>query len=82
MRPKHWNKLFAAAIVAVSLLLGACRSTESELAASEPSGPWTTARLVGDLSGHDPLEGFNRSMFEVDCVIMDYIARPDRKSVV
>ena len=43
---------------------------------AEGLGPWTTSRLVGELSGHDPLEGFNRSMFEVDTVIMDYIARP------
>ena len=74
MRLKHWNRLFAAVIVAGSLFLGACRSTEPEPA--QPEGPWSTAQLIGDLSGHDPLEGFNRSMFEVDCVIMDYIARP------
>ena len=79
MRLKHWNCLLAACMIALALLLSACQSTSSEVDPAmmgEPEGPWNTARLVGDLSGHDPLEGFNRSMFEVDCVIMDYIARP------
>ncbi len=83
MRSKSWNRFLAAFILVFALLLGACRSTESEGAAeakdesvAEPAGPWPTARLIGELSGHDPLEGFNRSMFEVDTVIMDYIARP------
>ena len=84
MRSKSWNRFLAAFILVFALLLGACRSTEPEgtaandeaAAAAEPAGPWSTPRLVGELSGHDPLEGFNRSMFEVDSVIMDYIARP------
>ena len=85
MRSKSWNRFLSAFMIVFVLLLGACRSTESEEAAAandeaaavaEPAGPWSTARLVGELSGHDPLEGFNRSMFEVDSVIMDYIARP------
>ncbi len=83
MRSKSWNRFLAAFILVFALLLSACRSTESEGAAAakdevaaEPAGPWPTARLIGELSGHDPLEGFNRSMFEVDTVIMDYIARP------
>ena len=83
MRSKSWNRFLAAFMLVFALLLGACRSTESEGAAeakdesvAEPAGPWPTARLIGELSGHDPLEGFNRSMFEVDTVIMDYIARP------
>lgn len=78
MRLKHWNRPLAAFMLVAALLLGACRSSEPEAdpsAYAEPD-PWSTARLVGDLSGHDPLEGFNRSMFEVDCVIMDYVARP------
>ena len=85
MRSKSWNRFLSAFMIVFALLLGACRSTEPEEAAAandeavavaEPAGPWSTARLVGELSGHDPLEGFNRSMFEVDSVIMDYIARP------
>ena len=83
MKLKHWNRLLAAFMIGAALFLGACRSTESaeetaveEPVVVEPTGPWSSARLIGDLSGHDPLEGFNRSMFEVDCVIMDYIARP------
>ena len=61
MIPKHWNRLLAAFMIGAALLLGACRSsapedeqTSSE-AIAEPAGPWSTARLVGDLSGHDPL---------------------------
>jgi len=81
MKSKFWNSLLAAFMIVFALLLGACRSsapeqTGDEAALAEPAGPWPTARLIGELSGHDPLEGFNRSMFEVDCVIMDYIARP------
>lgn len=82
MKLKHWNRLLAAFMFGAALLLGACRSSApgetqtDETAIAEPAGPWPTARLIGELSGHDPLEGFNRSMFEVDCVIMDYIARP------
>ena len=82
MRSKSWNRFLAAFMIVFALLLGACQSTEpeeapaDETAIAEPTGPWPTARLIGELSGHDPIEGFNRSMFEVDCVIMDYIARP------
>ena len=81
MKSKFWNSLLAAFMIVFALLLGACRSsapeqTGDEAALAEPAGPWPTARLIGELSGHDSLEGFNRSMFEVDCVIMDYIARP------
>ena len=84
MKLKPWNRLLAAFMICAALLLGACRSSApeeaeapaEETAVAEPAGPWSTPRLVGELSGHDPLEGFNRSMFEVDCVIMDYIARP------
>ena len=82
MRSKHWNRFLAAFMIVFALLLGACRSSApeeapaDETAIAEPAGPWPTSRLVGELSGHDPIEGFNRSMFEVDCVIMDYIARP------
>jgi len=83
MKLKHWNRLLAAFMIGAALLLGACRSSApeeeapaEETAVAEPAGPWPTARLIGELSGHDPLEGFNRSMFEVDSVIMDYIARP------
>ena len=82
MRSKFWNRFLAAFMIVFALLLGACRSSApeeapaDETAIAEPAGPWPTSRLIGELSGHDPLEGFNRSMFEVDCVIMDYIARP------
>jgi len=82
MRSKSWNRFLAAFMIVFALLLGACRSSApeetpaDETAIAEPAGPWPTSRLIGELSGHDPLEGFNRSMFEVDCVIMDYIARP------
>ena len=54
----------------------ASAADENVVEAGNPLGPWSTPRLIGELSGHDPLEGFNRSMFEVDSVIMDYIARP------
>ena len=82
MKLKHWNRLLAAFMIVFALLLGACRSSApeeapaEETAVAEPAGPWPAARLIGELSGHDPLEGFNRSMFEVDSVLMDYIARP------
>ena len=82
MKLKHWNRILTAFMLGAALLLGACRSSApeeapaDETAIAEPAGPWPTSRLIGELSGHDPLEGFNRSMFEVDCVIMDYIARP------
>ena len=83
MRSKFWNRFLAAFMIVFALLLGACRSSapeaeapDDETAVAEPAGPWPTSRLIGELSGHDPIEGFNRSMFEVDCVIMDYIARP------
>ncbi|MBR3505432.1 MAG: hypothetical protein IKO02_00115, partial [Lentisphaeria bacterium] len=61
MRSKSWNRFLSAFMIVFVLLLGACRSTESEgaaaakdEAAAEPAGPWPTARLIGELSGHDP----------------------------
>lgn len=41
-----------------------------------PMGPWTISGLETKLTGNDPIEGFNRSMFSCTTFTMDYIADP------
>jgi len=41
-----------------------------------PTGPWTISGLETKLTGNDPVEGFNRSMFSCTTFTMDYIADP------
>ncbi|WP_294502890.1 MlaA family lipoprotein [uncultured Victivallis sp.] len=38
--------------------------------------PWTPSELVFELSGRDPIEGFNRSMFAVTDFGMNYVVDP------
>lgn len=59
---------------AALLLLAGCATTEPP---PEPEkGPWTQSELMEVVSGNDPIEGFNRSMFAVTDFGMDYIVDP------
>ena len=40
------------------------------------AAPWTPSELVFELSGRDPIEGFNRSMFAVTDFGMNYVVDP------
>ncbi len=60
------------------LLLAAC-ATKPDFSAPEthPAGQeWTMADVTGELGGGDPIEPFNRSMFAVNDVLMQYLVCP------
>lgn len=45
-------------------------------AEAEKTGPWTASELIETVAGNDPIEGFNRAMFTVTDVGMDYVVDP------
>ena len=60
------------------LLLSAC-ATKPDFSAPEthPAGQeWTMADVTEELGGDDPIEPFNRSMFAVNDVLMQYLVCP------
>lgn len=69
-------KALAAAFALLSL--GACKSVTEDYYASSAvtDPPWTVTRAEVELSGNDPIEGFNRSMFEINDFLMEYVATP------
>lgn len=74
-------RLILTLIALFCLRLGAeepATATPPPTAAAEPvpTGPWTISGLETKLTGNDPIEGFNRSMFSCTTFTMDYIADP------
>ena len=55
------------------ILFAGCASTPEPAPAE---GPWTPSELSFALSGNDPVEGFNRSMFAVTDFGMEYVVDP------
>lgn len=68
---KLWLRL-TGGVLALILFAG-CASTPEPAPAE---GPWTPSELSFALSGNDPVEGFNRSMFAVTDFGMEYVVDP------
>ncbi|MBO7146869.1 MAG: VacJ family lipoprotein [Lentisphaeria bacterium] len=60
------------------VLLCSCATTEivNDENTAAVNKVWTPSEIVTELSGNDPLEPFNRSMFAVNDVLMHYLVRP------
>ena len=68
----------AASALCLMLFLSAC-ATKPDFSAPEthPAGQeWTMAEVTEELGGDDPIEPFNRSMFAVNDVLMQYLVCP------
>lgn len=73
---KQFFLISAAACLA--LMFSAC-ATKPDFSAPEqhPAGQeWTMAEVTEELGGNDPIEPFNRSMFAVNDVFMQYLVWP------
>ncbi len=72
------SRLFSLIAGAVALLLFAgCATTATpEAEPEETLEAWTPSELMKNVAGDDPIEGFNRSMFVVTDVGMDYLVDP------
>ena len=68
-------KLLSMRLIAplAALLIAAGCATGPE---PPPAAPWTPSELVFELSGRDPIEGFNRSMFAVTVFGMNFVVDP------
>ena len=62
--------VFVAAVLAVECAAGA--SAEEAPA----GGEWSAARIGGEIAGEDSWRGFNRAMFWIQDVAMDYVVTP------
>ena len=62
--------VFVAAVLAVECAAGA--SAEEAPA----GGEWSAARIGGEIAGEDSWRGFNRAMFWIQDVSMDYVVKP------
>ena len=75
-------KLLSMRLIAplAALLIAAGCATGPEPPPAE--APWTPSELVFELSGRDPIEGFNRSMFAVtdftDTIMVKMFVRNDQ----
>lgn len=69
-------KRIAAALLGC-LLLCSC-ATRHSWPADDPRSAqvWTPSAVVEEMAGNDPIEPFNRAMFEVNDVLMHYLVRP------
>ena len=62
--------VFVAAVLAVECAAGA----DAEEAPA--GGEWSAARIGGEIAGEDSWRGFNRAMFWIQDVSMDYVVKP------
>ncbi len=62
-------------LLTAGMLLTGCRHA-GDLMPEEHPGPWTPTEVETMLSGDDPIEGFNRSMFACTDFLMCYLADP------
>lgn len=71
--------LLPAIALSALLLLSAC-ATKPDFTAESPNDiagkPWTLSMAMEELGGDDPIEPFNRSMFCVNDVFMQYLVWP------
>lgn len=58
------------------LLLTACCTGDRIYLPEDPSAGWYPTRIENELTGQDPIEGFNRTMFTVNDFVMQWIASP------
>lgn len=75
---KFFHRFGPTALLAVlTLILTASGCTTGRVSLPEdPSLGWYPTRIETELTGEDPLEGFNRTMFAVNHGVMEYAARP------
>lgn len=64
-------------ILTLSILFFGCATCEANAGAQSQTGQVRTpSMLLEDFGGNDPIEPFNRAMFEVNDALMHYMVRP------
>ena len=69
---KYLKQLFC---IAAALMLTTC-ATRPDLTEYADGTDWNVTKVEKALSGDDPIEPFNRSMFEVNHFLMRWLVRP------
>ncbi len=76
---KMCRKVLLIFVLPVLLLLSAC-ATRHDFSAENPNDiagkPWTLSMVEEELGGDDPIEPFNRSMFCINNIFMQYLVMP------